>query len=53
MIDRRELLRQAKKARALAMKARRLAMGMNPNDAARLLAYARELGDRHGPWRVK
>ena len=38
-----ELLKEAKEARALAAKARRLAMGTNPTDAARLIAYADEL----------
>lgn len=46
MLKREELLRQAKEARALAAKAQGLAIGWgntNPDDIARLIAYAQEL----------
>ncbi len=49
MTRRDELLRQAKEARALAAKAHRLAIGWgiaNPDDVARLIAYAEELDDK-------
>jgi len=49
MISRDELIRQARETRALAAKAHRLAIGWgntNPNDVARLIAYAEELDDK-------
>ena len=49
MHKRDELLRQAQEARGLAAKAQRLAMGLgdtNPDDVARLVAYAEELDEK-------
>ena len=46
MSRRSELLKQAIEARALAGKAERLAMGMNPADAGLLIAYAKELDEK-------
>ena len=46
MSKRDELLRQASATRALAAKAHRLAMGTNPTDSARLIAYAKELDEK-------